>query len=622
MLKGTRPLLLATITGTALCSLPAIVQAQQFQAQQPLRPVTGTALVPASSTHNLVPASQGLRPSPQTPHLMPVPSQSTGQNQTTGQGEHQLVLYEAGFMDRVRGTFRPARSTAPVDPGMNYPKAPRTAAPPQAPAAANAQNGGIPSVPPAIPATAGMGSAGGQPALLQPPAGANPIHQPQQMVPVTIQAQSSRSQSTGQNVVQSANIPASPNDIPSLPPTPTVRNVSELKEFLQPESQPVSQSQSQGGNAPSGSVPSMNVAPHIPSLAKELAPGEPTEPSSGAPVAAEADAPPPAPGADLPKMAEAPEKKSSDPFADLFPGGLDIPADPGSITGSPAAMPAAAPVASSTPSESPASESVPSSVPSIEMKPVSAPVADPTAPYTGLTLDSEPLAVPAPVSAPVEKMLPPLTVDSAKARVDNAPAMPAPMPVGERTASKEPATLPTLKTDSLSLEEAPKPAGTATTEITIKPAPSTMEPKPIPVPNVETEETKTAKNNSQPDSAQKSKFERIAARVGQTGLKGFCPVVLRDDRDLLDSRPEFSMTYNGFDYEFSSQDAMQVFASEPLKYAPASSCSDVIHLALTGEQKTGSLDHAVWYKGRLYLFSSVETMETFVAAPSSHASNE
>jgi YHS domain-containing protein len=67
---------------------------------------------------------------------------------------------------------------------------------------------------------------------------------------------------------------------------------------------------------------------------------------------------------------------------------------------------------------------------------------------------------------------------------------------------------------------------------------------------------------------------------------------------------------------------MEKFLAEPAKYAPAAGGCDVLHLALTGEELEGSLDHAVWYKGRLYLFADVETMETFVAAPSSHATND
>lgn len=115
------------------------------------------------------------------------------------------------------------------------------------------------------------------------------------------------------------------------------------------------------------------------------------------------------------------------------------------------------------------------------------------------------------------------------------------------------------------------------------------------------------------------KLARIAARKGLDGLKGFCPVVLRDERNLVDARPEFSAVYNGRRYYFSSAAAQALFEAAPERYAPAASGFDVVHLSLTGEQTRGSLDFAVWFRGRLYLFTSAETMETFVAAPSIHA---
>ncbi|MBT5017480.1 hypothetical protein OAF42_03460 [Planctomicrobium sp.] len=118
-----------------------------------------------------------------------------------------------------------------------------------------------------------------------------------------------------------------------------------------------------------------------------------------------------------------------------------------------------------------------------------------------------------------------------------------------------------------------------------------------------------------------SKMELIASRKGLTGLKGFCPVQLRDTRDLVDVNENYSAIFNNKKYSFSNAAALQKFIGDPEKYAPAIHGSDVIHLSLTGEELEGSLDYAVWFKGRLYLFSSAETMETFVAAPNSHVTN-
>ncbi len=125
-------------------------------------------------------------------------------------------------------------------------------------------------------------------------------------------------------------------------------------------------------------------------------------------------------------------------------------------------------------------------------------------------------------------------------------------------------------------------------------------------------------DDQQSEESNEDKFARIRERRGQTGLKGFCPVMLRDQRELVDARPEFAIEFNGETYFVSSAEALETFASDPVKYAPAAAGSDIIHRDLTGEELPGSLDHAVWYRGRLYMFATAETLETFVAAPAAH----
>ncbi|TWT50013.1 hypothetical protein KOR42_36970 [Thalassoglobus neptunius] len=137
----------------------------------------------------------------------------------------------------------------------------------------------------------------------------------------------------------------------------------------------------------------------------------------------------------------------------------------------------------------------------------------------------------------------------------------------------------------------------------------TITPKLQPTPRSEARDSK------------KQKADLIKEREHLAGLKGFCPVALRDSRELLDTDDRYSAIFNNREYSFSTPHALESFLASPAKYAPALRGADVIHYALTGEEEEGSLDHAVWYKGRLYLFNSVETMETFVAAPSSHATN-
>ena len=115
-----------------------------------------------------------------------------------------------------------------------------------------------------------------------------------------------------------------------------------------------------------------------------------------------------------------------------------------------------------------------------------------------------------------------------------------------------------------------------------------------------------------------SRMQQIAAREG-TGMKGFCPVALRDARELKDGRAGIVTIHESKAYYFSSPAAKDAFEADPQKYAPAANGEDVTMKTLTGEAVEGSLDHCVWYKDRLYLFTSAQNLATFMAAPSAMA---
>jgi len=110
-------------------------------------------------------------------------------------------------------------------------------------------------------------------------------------------------------------------------------------------------------------------------------------------------------------------------------------------------------------------------------------------------------------------------------------------------------------------------------------------------------------------------LEKLAARSDRSLLMGFCPVTLRDARDLAEGDARFTADYEGVTYRFASAAAREKFAADPARYAPAAGGRDLV-IASTGWGETvGSLAHAAWYRGRLYLFASRESMRRFVAAP-------
>ncbi len=118
-----------------------------------------------------------------------------------------------------------------------------------------------------------------------------------------------------------------------------------------------------------------------------------------------------------------------------------------------------------------------------------------------------------------------------------------------------------------------------------------------------------------------AKMKLISERGELRGLKGFCPVALRDDRDLKNALPEHHSTFQGRTYYFSTADAKTEFDKHPEHYAPIAGGQDVV-LLTEKVTKEGSLDHAVWFKGRLYLFTSQKTLEQFVATPKEFAISE
>ncbi len=152
---------------------------------------------------------------------------------------------------------------------------------------------------------------------------------------------------------------------------------------------------------------------------------------------------------------------------------------------------------------------------------------------------------------------------------------------------------------------------------------ATAAPKSVATSHLHEPEIKNAKVVADKKSTQaeddSDKMRRIAERKGQTGLKGFCPVALRDRRDLVDSNPHFASSYGTKIYTFSSSEAKEKFDANPSKYAPAADGYDVVLMTGSGDLVDGSLDHAVWYRNRLYLFNGRKSLQTFVLEPAQYA---
>ena len=109
----------------------------------------------------------------------------------------------------------------------------------------------------------------------------------------------------------------------------------------------------------------------------------------------------------------------------------------------------------------------------------------------------------------------------------------------------------------------------------------------------------------------KSRMEQLAARSGQTGFMGFCPVMLREELRLVDISPEFTVEYQSQKYQFSSEEAAGKFTADPERYLPAAGGLDVVAVSQGTAVAQGSLEHALWFRNKLYLFLNQENLTIF-----------
>ncbi len=116
-----------------------------------------------------------------------------------------------------------------------------------------------------------------------------------------------------------------------------------------------------------------------------------------------------------------------------------------------------------------------------------------------------------------------------------------------------------------------------------------------------------------------AKMQKIKDRGGMKGLKGFCPVTLRDERELKDAKAEFHSQFRGQKFHFASAEAKAKFDQSPAAYAPAAYGADVVVLTRDKDVAEGTLDFAAWFKGQLYLFSSDATHAVFTDDPAKFA---
>ena len=271
----------------------------------------------------------------------------------------------------------------------------------------------------------------------------------------------------------------------------------------------------------------------------------------------------------------APESEFLPPLQSNEAPSLSVTAELPQLNGIPTSAPAANPSVAAIPA-APAAEASPFS----EMSEAAADEKLELNPFTGLTLKEDA------GSANVPKAQPPESTDSSK----EDPFAAELKEMGIVPPDASPATLTPLAAEKPALAEKPQKIASESPSF-----------------------------DGIEDQAPREKMKKIHERGSMKGLKGFCPVTLRDQRELVDAKPDFHSTFRGQKFHFASAEAKLKFDDEPARYAPAAYGADVVALTRDKDVVEGTLDFAAWFKGRLYMFGSQETHDTFVTNPSQFA---
>ncbi|MGL4942772.1 MAG: thioredoxin fold domain-containing protein [Thermoguttaceae bacterium] len=98
-------------------------------------------------------------------------------------------------------------------------------------------------------------------------------------------------------------------------------------------------------------------------------------------------------------------------------------------------------------------------------------------------------------------------------------------------------------------------------------------------------------------------------------LDGFCPVTLRTSEKWTAGNPLFYHLYHGQIYRFVDASALEKFRVAPDEYAPVADGNDIVIFVERQRMVPGVRRFGVWYDGRVFLFSSRESLETFAKKP-------
>jgi thiol-disulfide isomerase/thioredoxin/YHS domain-containing protein len=125
-------------------------------------------------------------------------------------------------------------------------------------------------------------------------------------------------------------------------------------------------------------------------------------------------------------------------------------------------------------------------------------------------------------------------------------------------------------------------------------------------------------SKSQPGSAtaKKTPDARTPPRLG---LSGYSPVTLWTRTKWQRGEHKFACRVGAVVYYLASAVELEQFRKDPLRYAPRCAGHDVVQQVEAGRQVAGSIRHAVFFDGGLYLFGDAVSLARFRRSPTRYA---
>ena len=152
----------------------------------------------------------------------------------------------------------------------------------------------------------------------------------------------------------------------------------------------------------------------------------------------------------------------------------------------------------------------------------------------------------------------------------------------------------------------------------VQPQPQ-MQPQPQPQPQIQPQPQPVQRQFTNKPVDRASQNQAAQAATGpsppQFGLDGFCPVTLVEKKAWKFGDRRWGAVHLGITYLFSGLEEQQKFLKNPDRYSPVCRGNDIVMLLEKGQSVPGARKHGVSFAGRIYLFSSQDSLDAFTKEP-------